>query len=84
MHKPQATGTSSGVLALLQAELLQQQCQKHPSKPQRKHQRTHQQTSVTSPSEASQQGQAPKGSFERKWESVNKPSLQLDSYFYQF
>lgn len=84
MLKPQVTGTSSRVLAFLQTELLQQQCQKHPSKPQRKHQRTHQQPPETSPSEASQQRQAPKGSFERKWKSVNKPSLQPDSYFYQF
>lgn len=39
---------------------------------------------VTSPLEASQQGQAPKGSFERKCKGVNKPSLQPDSYFYWF
>lgn len=65
----QITGTPWRVSAFLHKEFLQQQLQKHPSKPQRKHQRAFWQPFLTSSSEASQQGQLSKSSFERNCKS---------------
>lgn len=65
----QITGIPWRVSAFLHKEFLQHQLWKHPSRPRRKRQRAYWQSFLTSSSEASQQGQLSKSSFERNCKS---------------